>query len=152
VVRTRKRWGLLLVGAVILLLLILYPWFGCTIDRDQVQVSLGKGWAALTQGGAAAGFALNVTNSGSCDLHLEAVKVTVHAATYRDGSVEELELTETQDATSTVSPRQTRQVDFIFDHMFPMSPTQLSLRVEMSFREVGTILVFDGQLQIPVRA
>ena len=148
----RKRWGLLLVGALILLLLILYPWSGCTIDRKQVQVSLDKGWAALTQDGAAAGLTFNITNQGSCDLHLEAVKVTVHAATYRDGSVETLDLTETQDATTAISPGQTGKTDFTLNHMFRGSPTQLSVLVEMSFREVGTIVVFDGQVQIPVRA
>jgi hypothetical protein len=112
---------------------------------------LGKGWAALTQGGAAAGFTLNITNHGSCDLHLEAVKVTVHAATYRDGSVERLDFTETQDATSAIPPGQTGKIDFTFEHMFPMSPTRLSVLVEMSLAEVGTIVVFDGEIQIPAR-
>jgi hypothetical protein len=151
VMRTRKRWGLLVVGAAILLLLILYPWFGCAIDRNQVQVSLNKRWSALTLAGAAVGLSFNITNSANCDLHLESVRITVQTATYRDGMVEKLGFTETQGKTGVIPPGQTEEVDFTFDHTFRGSPTQLSMRVEMIFREVGTIMVFDGEAQIPAR-
>jgi len=151
-VRTRKRWGLLVVGAAILLLLILYPWFGCTIDRTQVQVSLNKRWSALTLEGAAAGLSFNVTNGANCDLHLESVRITVHTATSRDGTVENLEFIENQDKTGVIPPGHTEEVDFTFDHVFRKTPTQLSIRVEMSFREVGAVVVFDGEAQIPLRS
>lgn len=151
VVRMRKRWGLLFVAAAILLVMIMYPWFGCSIDTKQVQVSLSKGWTVATQDGVAAGFTFNITNHGSCDLHLDAVKVTLLAATYRDGSVERLEFTEAEDKSAVIQPGHTEKGDFTFGHMFPRNPTQLKLRVEMSLREVGTIVVFEGQVEIPVR-
>jgi hypothetical protein len=149
VVRTRGRWVLLVIGAVILLFLILYPWWsGCAIDSNQVQVSLTRRWVV----GYAAGLTFNISNHASCDLHLERVTITVHTATYHDGSAENLEFTETQDMTIVIAPGQAEEVDFAFDHQFRSSPTQLTARVEMSFREVGTVLVLDGEVQIPPRS
>jgi uncharacterized membrane protein len=151
VMRTRKRWGLLVVGAVILLLLMVYPWLGCTIDRNQVLVSLNKRWTMVTLEGFAVGLVFNITNAANCDLHLESVVITVHKATYRDGVVENLEFTETQDKTSVIPPGRTERVDFTFDHMLRRNPTQLTMQVEMSFREIGTIVALEGEVQMPAR-
>ena len=101
--------------------------------------------------GAAAGFRINVTNSGSCDLHAEEVTVTVHTTTYRDGTTDTLEFTETQRTPDTILPGKTALVDFTFDYIFKSTPTGMSMRVEILFRETGSIAVFDGEIQIPVR-
>jgi len=114
-------------------------------------VLLDKRWAVPTLEGAAVGLTFGITNSANCDLHLESVSLTVHTVTYRDGMVERLEFTETQDKTSVIPPGHTMEVDFTFDHVFRGSPTQLMVRVEMSFREVGTMVVSEGEVQIPVR-
>jgi len=140
------------VAALALFLLILYPWFGCTIDRSQVEVSLKKGWAVSRPDGSAVGLVLNITNHGGCDLHLAGMSVTVHKVTYRSGLVEDLEFTETQEISSTISPGRTENVDFTFDYIFRGTPVELTLRVEMSFREVGMVSAFDGELPMPFGA
>jgi hypothetical protein len=133
-----------------LLLLLAYPWFGCTVDRGEVHVSLDKRWAIVRVDGSAVGLTFNVSNSAGCELHLESVTVTAHSAAYRDGSVHSLEFTETAPSTETVSPGHTEAVDFVFEYIFPSSPVKLTLWVEMSFREVGNIVVFDGEVEIPL--
>jgi hypothetical protein len=149
VMSTRKRWSLVVIAGVILLLLTAYPWFGCTIAKDQVEVSLNRRWFVVRTDGSAVGVTFNITNNGSCDLHLQEVAITVHNATYRDGYVDALESTETQDMTATILPHQMRELVFTFDYIFPASPVKMTMRVEMVFRETGGIVVFDGETQIP---
>mgnify|MGYP001059453698 CR=1 FL=1 len=146
-----KRWTLLLVAGVVLVLLVVYPWIGCSVDRNQVQVSLIRPWVVTRLDGSAVGFVLNVTNYSGCDLHLTAVSVTVHSATYRDGSMDVFEFTQTQDVSTVISGGHAEQVDYTFDNLFPLSPAKLALRVEISFRETGAIVVFDGEIEIPSR-
>jgi hypothetical protein len=144
----RRRLILLMAAGAIILLLFLYPWFGCTVERSEVRVVLNKRWAVPTLDGAAAGLTFNVTNYASCELHLESVTVTVHAVTYRDGSVDQLEFTEKQQKSSTISPGHLLEVDYTFDYVFPSTPVRLSIWVEMSFRESGPMVVYDGEVEI----
>jgi hypothetical protein len=139
------------VAGVILLLLLAYPWFGCNVDRSEVHISLNKRWAIVTVDGSAVGLTFNVSNYASCELHLESVTVTVHSATYHDGSVHSLEFTEMEPSTKTISPGYTEEVDFTFEYIFPSSPVKLTLWVEMSLREVGPIVAFDGETEIALQ-
>jgi len=145
----RKRWGLVVIAGVILALLIAYPWLGCTIPKDQVQVSLNRRWAVVRADGSAVGLTFNITNNGDCDLHLEETTITLQKATYIHGSEEALEFSETQEMPATILPNEMRETAFTFDYIFPASPVKMTMRVEMVFREIGSIVVFDGETQIP---
>jgi hypothetical protein len=149
VMDVQKRWGLLVIAGAVLLLLIVYPWFSCTIPRDEIQVSLYRRWAVVRTDGSAVGLTFNITNRGSCDLHLQEVTITVDKATYRDGSADALDFTETQETPTTILPNELRELPFTFDYIFPGSPVKMTMRVEMVFRETGSVVVFDGETQIP---
>lgn len=151
VLAMRKRLALLAVAGVILLLLVAYPMLQCTVDRSQIEVGLVRPWEVSRLEGYAVGFDLNVTNYSSCDLDLESVTVTVHTVTYRDGSTEALEFTETQPTATTISHGSIEEVGFTFDYIFPSNPAKLTVSVEMSFRETGPWVVFDGEVAIPYR-
>lgn len=151
VLAVRKRLVLLAVAGAILILLVVYPMFQCSVDRSQIQVTLVRPWEVSRLEGYAVGFDLNVTNYSNCDLNLESVTVTVHTATYRNGTAEALEFTETQPTATTISHASIEEVGFTFDYIFPSYPTRLNVSVEMSFRETGPIAVFDGEVEIPYR-
>jgi hypothetical protein len=142
----------MVVAGAILVILVAYPWFGCTITRDQVQASLSQRWAVFVTDGSAVGLTFNLTNSGRCDLHLQEVTITVHQVTYRDESVHALEFTETQKTAATILPGEMQQIKYTFDSIFPVSPVKMTMRVEMVFMETGGIVVFDGETDIPYPA
>jgi hypothetical protein len=143
----RRLW-LLLLAAVIVIALVLYPTMQCRVTEADFMISQVQTFVIPVQEGYAVGFSFNVTNRSSCEVNVQKIHVLLRSLTYPDGSQVAQNSEETESMVGTLKPNQSASFSHTFDSYFTYQPTKLLLRIEMTFAETGPVLVFDGDLAV----
>jgi len=140
---------LLLAAALIVVIVLLYPSFGCRISGDQIKASPVKPFVIIVMEGYAIGFTFNLTNVGGCEATAESIQVDLRTAVYPDGRVTDMHTTESETLRTALAPGQTKMFSYSFNSYFQFRPARLDLRIEISFGDAGRVTIFDGELPIP---
>jgi hypothetical protein len=144
-----RRLLLLLLAALVILALVLYPSQQCRVTEAELKISSLRAFAISVQEGYAVGFSFNVTNQAGCEVDARSMHVVLRSVSYADGTQAAQNLDET-DTVSTILPAgQTGPFSHTFNSYMTYRPAKLNLRVEMTFAETGSVLVFDGELDVP---
>jgi hypothetical protein len=142
---------LLLVGAaaLVVLALLLYPSQQCHVSQSELKISPLKTFAIPVQEGYAVGFSFNVTNQASCEANARSIHVILRSLSYADGREATQNLDETESVSTTLPSGGTGLFSHTFNSYMTYRPAKLNLRVEITFAETGSVLVFDGELDVP---
>jgi len=136
-------------AALVLVLMYSYPLFlGCKVSRDQLEVSQISTFVVPVLEGYAVGFRFNVTNLSDCRLMAELIRVHVLEATFANGTVASPNMSEDEPLLTTMEPGQSSEFSYVFERYFAWKPLKFELRVELTFTDVGTVTVFEGNLDV----
>jgi hypothetical protein len=141
-----RRFWLLLLAAIVIVALLLYPSSQCHVSNTDLAFSPLKTFVISVREGYAVGFSFNATNRAGCEINARNIHVVLRSVTYADGKETAQTSDETEAASWIVPPGGTGLFSYTFDSYFTYRPTKLNLRVEMTFAETGPVLVFDGEL------
>jgi hypothetical protein len=144
----KRRVWLLLLAALVIVALLLYPSSQCHVNKTDVTISPLKTFVIVTREGYAVGFTFNATNRGGCEINARNIHVVLHSVTYANGTEAAQTSDEGEAVTSTLSSGATGLFSYTFNSYFTYRPTKLNLRVELTFAETGAVLVFDGELPV----
>jgi hypothetical protein len=144
-----RRLLLLLSAALVILALVLYPSQQCQVKQAELKISPLKAFAISVQEGYAVGFSFNVTNQAACEVNARSIHVVLRSVSYADGTEATQNLDETEAVSTILLAEQTGLFSHTFNSYMTYRPAKLNLRVEMTFAETGSVLVFDGELDVP---
>jgi hypothetical protein len=144
-----RRLLLLFLAALVILALVLYPSQQCHVTEAELKVSPLEGFVIPVQEGYAVGFSFNVTNQAGCDVNARGMHVVLRSVSYADGTQAAQNLDETEAVSVILPAGQSGLFSHSFNSYMTYRPVKLNLRVEMTFAETGTVLVFDGELDVP---
>jgi len=144
-----RRLLLLVSAALVVLALLLYPSQQCHVGQAELKTSPLKAFVISVQEGYAVGFSFNVTNQAGCEANARNIHVVLRSVSYADGSEATQSLDETESVSTILPAGGTGLFSHTFNSYMPYRPAKLNLRVEMTFAETGTVLVFDGELDVP---
>jgi hypothetical protein len=144
-----RRLLLLFLAAVVILALVLYPSQQCHVTEAELKFSPLKAFVIPVQEGYAVGFSFNVTNQAGCQVEVRSMHVVLRSLSYADGTQAAQNLDETEAVGTTLPAGQEGLFSHSFNSYMTYRPAKLNLRVEMTFAETGTVLVFDGELDVP---
>jgi len=117
-------------------------------DAD-LTLSRPKTFAVPVDQGFAVGFSFNVTNRAECDVNAEKLRVILRSVLYQNATQVTQNLDEVEGKSGAIKPGDSATFSFTFSSYFDRRPTMLNLRIEMTFGETGSVLVFDGELPVP---
>jgi hypothetical protein len=144
----KRRLWLLLLAALVIIALLLYPSSQCHVSNTDVAFSPLKTFVISVEQGYAVGFMFNVTNRGGCEINARNIHVLLHSVTYANGTKVAQTSDETEPVSSILPPGSTALFSYTFNSYFTYRPAKLNLRVELTFAETGAVLVFDGELAV----
>jgi hypothetical protein len=145
----QKRLWPLLAAAVVIIALLLYPSTQCHVTGADLTIPPPKVFVVPVEQGYAIGFSFNVTNRASCGINAQKIRVVLSGLVYADGRQVAQSSDETETVGGTVASGQSGSFTYTFDSYFPFEPAKLVLKVEMTFAEIGPVVVFDGDLPVP---
>ena len=148
----RKNAILMLAGALVLAvaLVAIPPFFQCAVPKEKVLPSALEAFVLPTTEGYAVVVRFNVTNLSDCQLTAQSVSATLRNATNKYGEQVQIGITESQPLRQLVKPGGgSAQVSYAFDQHLDFQPIKLGLSIFVNFAEAGSILVFDGELNVP---
>jgi hypothetical protein len=146
----QKRLLLLLGAILVIIMLLIYPSTQCRVTASELAASSLKAFVIPVQEGYAVGFSFNVTNQAKCEVNAQKIHVVLRDATYADGRQVAQNAEEREDVSGTLAPGESGSFSHTFDSYFAFRPAKLLLRVEMTFAETGPVVIFDGELPIPI--
>jgi hypothetical protein len=144
----RRRLWLLLLAAVVILTLLLYPSTSCHVTQADLEMSSLRALIVPVEQGYAVGFSFNVTNHAKCDVRAQKISVFLRSVLYPDGRQVTYNSEETGTVAGTIRPGDVGSFSYMLDSNFDFRPAKLLLKIEMTFTEVGSVPVFDGQLLV----
>jgi hypothetical protein len=144
----KKRVLPLLAAAIVVVALILYPPTQCRVAGSDIVASQPRPFVIDVLEGYAIGFTFNVTNRSGCGINAQNIRVVLRGVVYSDGRQTSPNTEETDPVSGTVAPGDTRAFSYTFDSYFTYRPTKLLLRIEVTFAETGSLVVFDGELPL----
>ena len=144
----KRRLWLLVLAALVIVALLLYPSSQCHVSNADLAFSPPRTFVISVEQGYAVGFSFNVTNRAGCEINARSIHVILRSVTYLDGKGTPQASDETGPVSSLVPPGSTALLSYTFNSYFTYRPMKLNLRVEITFAEVGPVLVFDGELAV----
>jgi len=144
----KRRLWLLLLAAIVVLALLLYPSSQCHVSNTDLAFSPLKTFVIPVEQGYTVGFSFNVTNRASCEVSARTIHVVLRGVTYAGGNETAQTSDETDPLSSVVPAGGTALFSYTFTSYFTYRPTKLDVRVEMTFAEAEPALVFNGELAL----
>jgi hypothetical protein len=143
-----RRVLLLLAAAVVVIALILYTPTQCKVAGSDIVASPPRPFVIDVLEGYAIGFTFNLTNRSSCTINAQSIRILLRGAVYSNGTQTSPNTVETAPVSGTLAPGDTRSFSYSFSSYFTYRPTELLLRIEVTFAETGPLVVFDGELPL----
>jgi len=144
----RKRLLLLLLAALVIGVLLLYPSTQCRVTGAELTASPVQTFVIPVEQGYAVGFTFNITNHSNCEVNAQKIRVQLRSTVYADGTEVAQNSDESESTTGAIGPGQTGTFSYTLNAYTQFRPARMLVRIEVTFAETGPVPVFDGELVI----
>jgi hypothetical protein len=144
----RKRLLLLLLAALVIGVLLLYPSTQCRVTGADLTASPVQTWVIPVDQGYAVGFTFNITNHSNCEVNAQKITVHLRSILYADGTEVAQNSEESESMAGALGPGQTGTFSYTLNSYSMYRPVKILLRIEVAFAETGSIPILDVELVI----